>query len=91
VTQSPHAHGRSEARTDEEREARWQAVSAALGDAIRAARVAVGLTQEQLAEAAGLHEKSLSRLERGGENLTLATLVAVADALEISVQMLFEG
>ena len=47
------------------------------------------MTQEALAEAAGLHAKSVSRLEQGEVNATLATLVGVADALGVPVRAFF--
>ncbi len=56
---------------------------------IRALREERSITQEGLAEAAGLHAKSVSRLEQGGVNATLATLVGVADALGVPLRSLF--
>jgi len=50
---------------------------------IRRARARLGLTQEALAEKAGLGPVHLRSIERGVENITLSTLVAIADALEI--------
>jgi transcriptional regulator with XRE-family HTH domain len=51
---------------------------------IRRARARLDLTQEALAEKAGLGPVHLRNIERGVENVTLATLVAIADALEIA-------
>lgn len=50
---------------------------------IRRTRARLGLTQEALAEKAGLGPVHLRSIERGVESITLATLVAIADALEI--------
>lgn len=55
---------------------------------IRRARARLGLTQEALAEKAGLGSVHLRNIERGVENVTLATLVAIADALEMAPGLL---
>jgi transcriptional regulator with XRE-family HTH domain len=60
----------------------WQA---RLGTRLRALRRARGLTQEQLAERAGLSYKFLGEIERGQGNPTLETLVALAGALDLDV------
>jgi transcriptional regulator with XRE-family HTH domain len=54
---------------------------AALGEAIRRARVERGLSQESLADAAGLHVTHLGGLERGVRNPSYATLVRLSAAL----------
>jgi len=43
------------------------------------------LTQEQLADQAGVTTEHLQRIERGVGNPTLATVYALADALAINV------
>jgi transcriptional regulator with XRE-family HTH domain len=48
-----------------------------------------GLTQEKLAEAAGLDLRFLQRIERGRTNLSVAVLVALAEALGVSPGGLF--
>ncbi len=50
---------------------------------IRRLRKAHGLTQEALSEKAELGPVHLRSIERGVENVTLSTLVALADALEV--------
>lgn len=55
--------------------------SAALGTNIKTARIESGLSQEALALATGLTPQHLQRLERGRANPTLATVYAIADAL----------
>lgn len=57
----------------------------ALGARVRTARTSNGLTQEALAHQAGLAAPHLQRLERGVGNPTVATLFALADALQITV------
>lgn len=61
------------------------------GQAIRRRRLALGLSQEQLAERAGLHRNYVGFLERGERNASLATLFGLARALELSLGDLFEG
>jgi transcriptional regulator with XRE-family HTH domain len=57
---------------------------AALGEAIRAARVERGLSQEQLADAAGIHVTHLGGVERGVRNPNYATIVKLARALGVT-------
>lgn len=52
---------------------------------VRAARTAANLTQDQLAGAARLGRAQVQRIERAEANPTLATLYAVAGALNVSV------
>ena len=51
---------------------------------IRALRLQKGMSQESLAEAAGLHRTYVGAIERGERNVTLNTLQEVADALGVS-------
>lgn len=55
---------------------------------IKAQRVKLGLTQEQLARKARVNVQYVSRLERVPQNLTLDIIEAVAKALEISPALL---
>jgi len=57
----------------------------ALASRLRSARGRAGLTQEQLADRAGVTTEHLQRLERGVGNPTLATVYALADILGINV------
>jgi transcriptional regulator with XRE-family HTH domain len=50
---------------------------------IRRLRARQGVTQEELAEKASLGAVHVRSIERGVENVTLATLVALADALGV--------
>jgi len=58
----------------------------ALGSAIRAERLRLGVTQEELAWRASLHRTYLANIERGGRNLTLRVISNLARALEVSVR-----
>ncbi len=57
---------------------------AGLGDAIRERREKLGLSQEALADAAGVHVTHLGGVERGVRNPNYATLVRIAGALGVS-------
>ena len=59
------------------------------GNVVRA-RVRAGLTQEKLAELADLDLRFLQRVERGKTNLSVAVVVALADALGVSPGSLFK-
>ena len=54
-----------------------------MGARLRQLRLARRLTQEQLAERAGLSYKFLGELERGRANPTLTTLGSLSDALNV--------
>jgi DNA-binding XRE family transcriptional regulator len=57
-----------------------------LGAGMRELRKAAGLTQEQLAGGAKLDVKHVQAIERGIGNPTVATLLALARALEVDVR-----
>lgn len=59
-------------------------MAAALGRTIRARRVATGLSQEQLAERAGLHWTYVSQVERGRRNVSVDALRRIGLALGTS-------
>lgn len=58
------------------------AVQAEIGQRIRMARSALGISQEAAAAEAGIEPKRYQRLELGSVNATLNTLVRVAAALK---------
>lgn len=60
-----------------------------VGKRIQAFRRDIGLTQDQLAEKAGLSLKHLGEIERGRGNPTLTSLENLAAALKISIVQLF--
>jgi transcriptional regulator with XRE-family HTH domain len=63
-------------------------VQASLSANIRQLRQARGLTQEQLAKVSGVPRATWAHLESGGANPTLAVLVRVAAALQVSIEEL---
>ena len=56
-----------------------------LGESIRVLRVQRGLSQEALAELAGIDRSYMSGIERGLRNLSILHAVKLADALQIAV------
>lgn len=59
-----------------------------LADNIRSLREQRGLSQQQIAKAAGIPRATWTHLESGGANPTLAVLVKVAGALQVRVDEL---
>ncbi len=63
----------------------------AFAENVRAAREKAGLTQEQLAWAAGLHQTEIARIEGGRRNPGLDTIFKVARGLGVAPGELFSG
>lgn len=59
-----------------------------LGQRIRAARLAAGLSQEQLAEIVGLTSQHISHTEVASTKISLPALIKIANALNTSVDRL---
>jgi transcriptional regulator with XRE-family HTH domain len=59
-----------------------------LGDNVRLLREARGLTQQQMASISGVPRPTWANLESGAANPTLAVLVRVAAALQVSLEEL---
>lgn len=53
-------------------------------------RKALGLSQEQLAERAGLHRTYIGMIERSEKNITLRNIEKIAKALNVSIKDLFD-
>jgi transcriptional regulator with XRE-family HTH domain len=49
-----------------------------------------GLTQEKLAELAGLHRAYIGQIERGEKNIGLRNLEKISKALNVNVQVLVD-
>lgn len=59
------------------------------GAAVRLRRDHLGISQEELAGRAGLHRTYISDVERGARNVSLESIRRLAEALEISLSVLF--
>lgn len=63
----------------------------AFGRHLRELRLERSLTQEALANAAGLHWTYIGQIERGERNLTLKNVLRLAHGLDISSGALLQG
>lgn len=61
-----------------------------VGHRIRELRLARRMTQQALAEKAGLNDKHLGVIERTGKDLALSTMTRIADALNVPVAELLQ-
>jgi transcriptional regulator with XRE-family HTH domain len=59
------------------------------GFAVKARREVLDLTQEDLAEKAGIHRTYLSDIERGSRNVSLINIERLALALSVPLSELF--
>ena len=59
------------------------------GEAVRKARTAVGLTQEELADRSGLDRSYIGGVERGERNPTLTVIEKIAKGLGVTLAELF--
>jgi transcriptional regulator with XRE-family HTH domain len=62
-----------------------------LGQRIRAARKAIGWTQEDLADASGLDRSYIGGIERGERNISFISLCQIAKALRQDIASLTVG
>ncbi|MCX5407538.1 helix-turn-helix domain-containing protein [Streptomyces sp. NBC_00335] len=60
----------------------------ALGDRVRVARLQENLTQERLAERAGIDRSTIQRIERGTTDAKFSNLMRIACVLRVSVKSL---
>ncbi len=61
------------------------------GHRIRCLRLSLGISQEELAERAGVHRTYVGIIERGEKNITLINASKVANVLGVPMKHLFEG
>lgn len=59
-----------------------------LGLAIRSARLELGLSQEALADAAGIDRSHMGKIERGERNVSVLNVARVSEALNVSIASL---
>lgn len=62
----------------------------ALGAAIRAERLAQGLSQEALADKANIDRSYMGGIERGEHNIAIVNLLKIADALGIKASVFLQ-
>jgi transcriptional regulator with XRE-family HTH domain len=53
-----------------------------LGDAIRARSQSIGMSQEALADAAGINRTHMGEVERGKRNISFMSIVKIARAMD---------
>ncbi len=61
-----------------------------IGSSIRRNRQKRGLTQEELAEAAGLSLKMVQKIEGGQKGFRMETVIRIAETLDISIGSLID-
>ena len=61
-----------------------------LGERVRQQRVLAKMTQEKLAEKAGISLSFLGHIERGNRKASLETIVAICNALKVSPNLLLQ-
>lgn len=61
------------------------------GSRVRSARLALGLSQESIAELAQMHVTNYGKIERGVANPSLTTILRIACVLGTEVSELTEG
>jgi len=64
---------------------------AAVGERMRSKREALGLSQDDLAEAIDRATKYYSDIERGGCGMSIETMLAISDVLDISLDYMMKG
>jgi transcriptional regulator with XRE-family HTH domain len=65
-------------------------IAKACGERVRELRRAKGLSQEELADLAGLHRTYLGGIERGERNPSLKNIAAISKALGVRLSELFK-
>jgi transcriptional regulator with XRE-family HTH domain len=65
-------------------------IAAVFGSVLRERREAAGISQEQLADRAGLHRTYVSLIERGKRTASIEVLRRVASALGVRMSELIE-
>lgn len=68
-----------------------EATQVLLLESVKRIRKEKGLTQKDVAEGCGMLVPTYSRLERGGSNPSLASIIRIADALGVAVVELFQS
>lgn len=67
-----------------------KSVLAKFGEQVRQKRTALKLSQEELAERAGVHRTYIGMIERAEKNITLGNIEKVANALGVPLHQLLK-
>lgn len=67
-----------------------QRIKRLFGKRVRERRLALGLTQQELADRAGLHRSYIGEIELGRRNVTLKSAAKIAKVLQVDVASLLE-
>ena len=62
-----------------------------LGSNIKATRLKLKMTQQDLADRADVHRNYISNLENGKQNPTIAVLMAISDVLNVKIDDLIHN
>jgi transcriptional regulator with XRE-family HTH domain len=73
------------------RATRHRSAPETFGARVRERRVALGLSQEKLAERADMHWTYVGQIERGERNLGLVNILRLAAALKVDAGELMKG
>lgn len=60
------------------------------GNKVREERLKLGLSQEELADKAGLHRTYIGMIERAEKNITLLNIEKIAKALKLNIKGLID-
>jgi len=60
------------------------------GNKVREQRYILGLSQEELAERAGVHRTYIGMIERAEKNITLTNIEKIAKALRVSIDQIIK-
>ena len=66
-----------------------EAILLTFGKKVQEKRKALQLSQEQLAEEAGVHRTYIGMIERAEKNITLLNIAKIASALRVEIKDLF--
>lgn len=67
-----------------------QTILLRFGQSVQQHRKALGLSQEQLADKAGVHRTYIGMIERAEKNITLCNMEKIAKALDTSISSLLD-
>ena len=68
-----------------------KAILKSFGKRVQEERIKLNLSQEELAEKAGVHRTYIGMIERAEKNITLQNIEKIAKALNVKIKDLFNG